>query len=43
MKTTHELGQYFTRDDGLKNKVLDLVMNNPDGKMSGWNNVICLF
>ncbi len=30
MKTTHELGQYFTRDDGLKKKVLELVMNNPD-------------
>ena len=30
MKTTHELGQYFTRDDGLKNKVLQLVMNKPD-------------
>ena len=30
MKTTHELGQYFTKDDGLKNKVLEFVMNNPD-------------
>ena len=30
MKTTQELGQYFTRDDGLKNKVLEFVMNNPD-------------
>jgi len=30
MKTTHELGQYFTKDDGLKNKVLELVMNNPE-------------
>lgn len=30
MKTTHELGQYFTRDEGLKRKVLELVMNNPD-------------
>jgi adenine-specific DNA-methyltransferase len=30
MKTTHELGQYFTRDDDLKKKVLELVMNNPD-------------
>ena len=30
MKTIHELGQYFTRDNGLKNKVLEFVMNNPD-------------
>ena len=30
MKTTHDLGQYFTRDEGLKRKVLELVMNNPD-------------
>jgi adenine-specific DNA-methyltransferase len=30
MKTSHELGQYFTTDDGLKNKVLELVMNKPD-------------
>ena len=30
MKTIRELGQYFTKDDGLKNKVLQLVMNNPD-------------
>ena len=29
MKTIHELGQYFTRDNGLKNKVLEFVMNNP--------------
>lgn len=30
MKKAHELGQYFTKDDGLKNKVLELVMNNPE-------------
>ena len=30
MKTNHDLGQYFTRDDGLKNKVLEFVMNSPD-------------
>ncbi len=30
MKTSHELGQYFTTDDGLKKKVLELVMNKPD-------------
>jgi len=30
MKTSHELGQYFTTNDGLKNKVLELVMNDPD-------------
>ena len=30
MNTCHELGQYFTRDYGLKNKVLEFVMNNPN-------------
>jgi adenine-specific DNA-methyltransferase len=30
MKTSHALGQYFTRDDGLKNKVFEFVMNSPD-------------
>lgn len=30
METKNELGQYFTTDDGLKNKVLELVMNNPN-------------
>lgn len=30
MKTIHDLGQYFTTDDSLKNKILELVMNNPD-------------
>ncbi len=30
MKTAHGLGQYFTKDDDLKNKVWELVMNNPD-------------
>ena len=30
IKTTHELGQYFTTNDGLKKKVLEFVMNNPD-------------
>jgi len=30
MKSSRELGQYFTTNDGLKNKVLELVMNNPD-------------
>ena len=26
MKITHKLGQYFTTDNGLKNKVLELIM-----------------
>ena len=30
MKKCHDLGQYFTKDSTLKNKVLELVMNNPD-------------
>ena len=30
METKHELGQYFTTNDNLKNKVLELVLNNPD-------------
>ena len=30
MKTNDKLGQYFTIDDGLKNKVLEFVMNKPD-------------
>ena len=30
MKTSHELGQYFTKDDGLKNKVWELVKNKPE-------------
>ena len=30
MKSSRELGQYFTTNDGLKNKVLELIMNNPD-------------
>ena len=30
MKTSHKLGQYFTTNDGLKNKVLEFIMNNPD-------------
>tara|TARA_B100000575_G_C23117110_1_gene645912 strand:- start:985 stop:2136 length:1152 start_codon:yes stop_codon:yes gene_type:complete len=30
MNAIHKLGQYFTKDDSLKNKVLELVMNNPD-------------
>lgn len=30
MKTIHDLGQYFTTDDSLKNKILELVMNNPE-------------
>lgn len=29
MATKHELGQYFTTNPTLKNKVLELVMNNP--------------
>jgi len=30
IKKTRKLGQYFTTNDSLKNKVLKLVMNNPD-------------
>ena len=30
MKSIHELGQYFTTNDGLKNKVLEYVLNSPD-------------
>ncbi len=30
IKKIRELGQYFTTNDSLKNKVLELVMNNPD-------------
>ena len=30
MNTCHEVGQYFTRDDGLKKKVFEFVMNNPN-------------
>lgn len=30
MKTSHELGQYFTTNDDLKNKVREWIMNNPD-------------
>jgi len=30
MATIHELGQYFTTNPTLKNKVLELVMNNPN-------------
>lgn len=30
MKSFHELGQYFTTNDDLKNKVLEFVMNKPD-------------
>jgi len=29
METKHDLGQYFTTNDSLKQKVLELVMNNP--------------
>lgn len=30
MKTAHELGQYFTTNNSLKNKVFEWVMNTPD-------------
>lgn len=30
MGTKHELGQYFTTDNSLKNKVLEFVLNDPD-------------
>ena len=29
MKSIHELGQYFTTNDELKNKVLEYVLNSP--------------
>jgi adenine-specific DNA-methyltransferase len=29
-KTYQDLGQYFTKDKGLKNKVLEFILNNPD-------------
>ena len=30
MNTIHELGQYFTKNNELKNKVLEFVMNEPE-------------
>ena len=30
MKRIHELGQYFTKNEGLKSKVLEMIMNKPD-------------
>lgn len=30
MTSARKLGQYFTKDDGLKSKVLEFIMNEPD-------------